>query len=596
MRCILILLVCVLQYCLSAAAEQLIVLQGQITETSPLPDPKQAPYPDCDYAIKLVYLVDKQKKEVVVIMPGFRERKLCQEASFINSHDGFYEFTLCDFWDAPELDRSRQVVNTIDADIADVYFMRKLKRISSVGQNKNTLTAKKDVVKLQTHPPKPAAVRQARSEAMAQDISAIKQLFAQHGGSLEQWEKELAPVWKSFKNPTGQAPLKVAGQIVSPLQFDVKSRTLPKAKHYGRTAAQALIQLNKLLKQQNIDLIVVPFPDGYDMAFEHFCSVKSSDGFVKPKDLAFMLDLLQNDVEIINLYPELLREQKKYPLFYNYPDYHPVCYSYDIAADKIARRLQRYQFDLTAYRLPKTTIRPIKKQLVIDGKIESFPLYRVDIPPQAPEAPYILIAGDSFMHGISPFLTRRLAFKSTQYYKNGGAFEMLRFLTVNAQGINLLVSRPVCLFIFDMEHLRLQWCEIPQSFTGHTTAKHSLPASVTLSNLQRSQDQFKLLLTNKTTANRGYIELSNDCQNKELSIHIEPIVISRCRIMLQQVAANGQIKTLQTLISSSGPDQLNVKIPATEQKIRLLFEVNNRVGRPNPHILFNITLNGKSAE
>ena len=356
------------------AAEPVVVKRGKITAVCQLPDPQTAPYGDCDYAVKFVYQSGDKQKESIVLMPGFRSRKMCPEAAYIENHEGFYEMSLCDFWDAPEADQSRQNVNTFDAEIEEVFFLRKIRKIESIandtGQGGQDIV--RSIIEIKKHPLHTQEAVQARKAAIAGDLKYLDELFMKHGGSLSTWEEELAPVWKSFINPSQDGLVQVGDAIVTKLLYDVKSRTLPRAESYGKTAANALINLNNLLKQQNIDLIVVPYPDGYDMAFEYFCRVKSSDGFAKPKDLAFIRYLLQNDVEVINLYPALLEGQKKHRYFYNYPDYHPNCFSYEVAAGLIAERLQRYSYDHSSYRVKAVTAQ-VEKKVTVDGKTEVIP-------------------------------------------------------------------------------------------------------------------------------------------------------------------------------------------------------------------------------
>ncbi len=568
MRYILILLF-FLTLVFTTAANEVVVIQGQITEVCSLPDPHQAPYEDCDYAVKFVYTANSKQREAVIIMPGFRARKMCPEADYIQSHKGFYELTLCDFWDAPEIDQSRQVVNNFGAEIEEVFFLRKIRKIDSLSANANYSRDNSEAsVGIKMHPqhtPKSVAKRQA---SIASDLKYLDELFMRHGGSLASWEQELSPVWKSFENPQQQGLLKVGEVFVTQLRYNFKSRTQPISKTYGKTAAEALIQLNQLLKKYNIDLIVVPFPDGYDMAFEYFCRVKSSDGFTKPKDLAFIRYLLQNDVEAINLYPALLAEQKKHRYFYNYPDFHPNCFSYTIAADLIAKRLQRYSYDHLTDEL-KPTIVPTRKKLTVDGISEEIPIFSVNLPKKKEVSPYFLLIGDSFMNGAYPYIVKKLLFYPEKYYRNGGAFDIFRYLTNHSKGIELLTSRPVCVFIFDLEHLQRSWCNIPSEFPAAEEKSVGLPATVKMENLEREADRFIMHIDPQTSSQSGVLEIPDAENIRSLSFYIEQGIIGTIKIKVTAITSTGDEKDLGTAVSRGGPDKIDTVIPADTKKIRI---------------------------
>lgn len=270
---------------------------------------------------------------------------------------------------------------------------------------------------------------------MDEDLTAIRQLFAAHGGTLACWERELLPVWNSFLAANGpRVSSKGHVYAVPPERYRQKNLKIS-SPDYGKSALTALIQIDRLLKKQNIDFIVVPFPDGYDMAVEQFCTVKSKDNLIKPRDLDFIRQLLEADVETVNLWPELLQEQTKYEKFYDYPDYHPNQYSYMVAVNLLARRLTRYSAVFPS--LADKTVPTVSSYLLV---------------------------GDSFMGGFFPYFEKAMATSADKYYRNGGAFDIFRFLAMNSKGISILTSRPVCIFIFDISHLHAKWSPIPKCF------------------------------------------------------------------------------------------------------------------------------------
>ncbi|MFP6584698.1 MAG: hypothetical protein VCD00_19350, partial [Candidatus Hydrogenedentota bacterium] len=118
----------------------------------------------------------------------------------------------------------------------------------------------------------------------------------------------------------------------------------PRTIQESEAVVDSIIGFNTFLNELGIDLIFVPVPSRVDVYPEHFSTAAQRDIHPDPYTKAVMLRLLEEDIEVVDLYDELISAKKEAgeKLIYYRADPHPRSIAKDIIALEIASRLMRY--------------------------------------------------------------------------------------------------------------------------------------------------------------------------------------------------------------------------------------------------------------
>ncbi len=186
-----------------------------------------------------------------------------------------------------------------------------------------------------------AAIGRARSEAMKQDRAKIDALLKAHGSFAGVAEK-LAPAQaqnnaaaKENQSRWFEDGYFVAGSVGA---YPVKSNFV-----------RAVVSLDRYLKEQGVDLIVVRVPNRNETAFGLF-GENPLPGECNAYNREVQQQLLDANIEYIDGLESAQRERGKYPLSYWYPiprEGHPAEGLSMALAGMLAERLTRYQLPAT---------------------------------------------------------------------------------------------------------------------------------------------------------------------------------------------------------------------------------------------------------
>ncbi|MGD0897123.1 MAG: hypothetical protein ABR915_04760, partial [Thermoguttaceae bacterium] len=185
----------------------------------------------------------------------------------------------------------------------------------------------------------------ARAAAIRQTLDAINQELKDHGGAWEAWAASLTPFRAELSKPgnkAGKRGFAFDGSDVRMLTVD-KVEDLP----CGRRPQESMVHLSRQLQARGIDLMVVFIPDKLATYPDYLVENAPKDGQVAVQMRRFMKELLENDVEVVDLYPAYRKfrqeKQDKAQLFYP-RDRHWRNAGAQVAAEQIAEHLKRYSF------------------------------------------------------------------------------------------------------------------------------------------------------------------------------------------------------------------------------------------------------------
>lgn len=185
------------------------------------------------------------------------------------------------------------------------------------------------------------SIKAARAEAMARDRAKIAQLVKDHGSFAAMAEK-LAPAYAA----NNEAAKKEAAKWFEDGYFTAGPVGATPVKS---NFVKAMTALDRYLKEQGVDLIVVRVPNRNEAAFGLF-SENPLPGECNPYFREVQQQLLDADVEYLDGLEIVQRERGKYPLSYWYTipkEGHPAEGLSMALADLLAGRLNRYQFPAT---------------------------------------------------------------------------------------------------------------------------------------------------------------------------------------------------------------------------------------------------------
>jgi hypothetical protein len=108
---------------------------------------------------------------------------------------------------------------------------------------------------------------------------------------------------------------------------------------------RAVVATSRWLKARGVDLILVPAPPMTDVYVEHFLDPCPPDGIIAPHVRRAMLELLDDDVELVDVFGLLRARREPDPEYlYNTADRHWAPKAMRVVVDHLANRIARYEF------------------------------------------------------------------------------------------------------------------------------------------------------------------------------------------------------------------------------------------------------------
>lgn len=313
-----------------------IIIEGELKFVSELPNLDKMDYPDCNYSTIFEVNSDSSEINVNIIFSGIVNKERLSASNFKVGDK--LRVTLIPFENTESKVRQTQLVDQVDDfDILTYYALdaKKIKKYSKKTNSKTIVSQKEKVREIEISSIDKKA-RRIRGKTIKKDLKKIEDLLKSHGGTWEQWEKDL----ENFKSEYNKANKSKKSKWIGNSFFSA-------GKAYSNSEGNfvnAMIDFNNYLKQFNIDLIILRIPYKGEVVGDLF-SESLSDNITNLTAMKITFEMLKNDIEVIDIVPRLIENRLNYPLMYWYNDFdeiHPGEPISWVAAEEIKNRLKRY--------------------------------------------------------------------------------------------------------------------------------------------------------------------------------------------------------------------------------------------------------------
>jgi hypothetical protein len=192
-------------------------------------------------------------------------------------------------------------------------------------------------------------VRQARQQAIQAELARIEAEIKAHGGSIARWGESLKEFREDVQRiiSTEKWPWPAKEKFVfqgkeAQLVLCDTLDDLPE----GKRPLESIVAFDRALRAKGIDLIFVPLPDKLAVYPDYLSDKAPADRMVSVAIKDLLKKLLEQDVEVVDLYTvfrDYRLQHPDRPLHYD-TDSHWRNRGAQLAGEKIAERLKRYDF------------------------------------------------------------------------------------------------------------------------------------------------------------------------------------------------------------------------------------------------------------
>lgn len=324
-----------------------VVVEGIVKNVSTLTDPKESDYPNCyymtEFEVKRIISGTMTSALINLSIPGFKDYKLTsfrlKVGDKIRCHIISEEF-------ASKEEKDTQVCDNFNHYDWDTYFLHSYKNIREWSGNLLPQFASKE--KYQSawdrcfNPPQTEQSIQKRQKAILDELKYLDNIYTEQID-----EKELQERWNEDRASLPEIKPDFfwfqKGESVYALPKELKHYANPDVStHVISSSIPAIVALKDYLKSQNVDLILVLYPDLYSVAIRAFYE-NTKNAPIEPST-KIAKEFLKNDVEVIDLGPRLLPllDSVDFMFYYYHLNGHPGWKAQEIAGKLVAERLQRY--------------------------------------------------------------------------------------------------------------------------------------------------------------------------------------------------------------------------------------------------------------
>ena len=316
-----------------------------VIAVSTLPDPQTADYPDC---LDVMHLQRPdscdEPHEALVALRTMTDRTLTTAAN-IKLGDLLAIDTLTPWSETPESIRSIRTVQDMDEFHLPMFSGDGSKVVGQRAPSASTVTQRPVEANAdETLAPAPS---QGQTQWIADDLAAINQIAADHGG-WQKWADSLATLREEVVLRT---PNHISYVNQDWVDFRPYARWLLQSSGFQSghnevwfpEATSSILATAGWLNEKGIDLIVVPVPSRAELYCEKYGGEKGINP--APHRLRFHQHLLENGVEVVDLFSALKKarasESPQDPVAYS-ADHHWASRGLVAAAEEISQRLVRY--------------------------------------------------------------------------------------------------------------------------------------------------------------------------------------------------------------------------------------------------------------
>lgn len=335
-------------------------LTGWIKARSELPDPKNSSYPDCRFTVHFkgnnILKGKACPEEIQLTLDGFLGYKLLKSASL--KEGDFISCVIVPFSKLPLSMQTTQQADDLELFSLDNYFVLSLEKISPPASNIfskipfSGTSAHTSIFELNFNPPLSQDLRLKQSEAIAEDMKQMQALLMPYTEEERNiLKKRFSSVWLQEKEKDHAGFNRLVCKNVKLVWRNVGGSFWALPENWAlytdytpvdKTNLQAIIDFQKFLNHNGIQLIVCPTPSHYDIAarvmnpeFRNIPDFRTAD---------LVQHLLKNGIEAIYVSDEIIKNYNRYPFAFFIHNFHPADTAQDVIADMIVKKLKRYHF------------------------------------------------------------------------------------------------------------------------------------------------------------------------------------------------------------------------------------------------------------
>jgi len=437
---------------------------------SSLPDPAANDYVDCNFTALLTLASISTEtdlpEEVIIVLPGFRNRTLCPEAALKDGdriHGAFIAFD-----EAPIEAQRVQQSDQVEEIGLPVLLISEARTIIDWNDFPHRPRNSDRPIAEQAQPlPTRTPIQE---QAIAAEIKRIEQLLADQGGDWDAWYQDLAPVREQVRAAAGpDLPFFHTRHSIS--SWHSLTNLFDPASADDANLVESLVEFENSVRRHGPDLILCPFPERDLIAIDAvFADQRPADGIWNPYRLRRNLALLKRGVEFFDATAAFRKPPAdSSPLYYyESTDRHPSGGGADLLAALVHNRLEAYSWPAPHARSFTTTWQRNKAPAEL---LEGCPFQldhrrprvvdQLGVPVDGETSPVVLI-GDSFLRnptgGFWYLLCARQGYDCKTFVRTSGALQMPRHIA--RANPSLWQGRHVAVFVCDEGLLDLfpgQW-------------------------------------------------------------------------------------------------------------------------------------------
>ena len=345
------------------------IVEGEITERSSLPDPKDSDYPDCRYTAHFVgnAIISglSCNKELSLSIDGFHNKAILNTNS-LKVGDKI-KCAIVPIDSVPDNLASIQEADELSLFTLDSYLATTIQKISSYTDTtylpvssthfKSESFDFKSVFEERVNPPLSNNLLLSQQERIRKDLEAANEMLQTYESAQETTEPEFQEAWAKEKERFSDDynTIKRGSSIVHywrninhsfwclPPQYTLIPKSLPVL---SEDKLEALVAFKDFLEANGIQLIVSLVPDRYEIASR----VINSDFSDVPvyQLLSYVKQLSEAGIECPYYPPSIIEQYNLFPFAYLFPnDSHPGTTVQYCIAQIIADRLSNFHFPKT---------------------------------------------------------------------------------------------------------------------------------------------------------------------------------------------------------------------------------------------------------
>lgn len=348
-------------YALGAIAT---VVEGEITERSMLPSPKQSDYPDCRFSVHFqgnsILAGPACKEELALVLEGFKNYRLLDSAN-LKAGDKVC-CAILPFEDLPDEQKTTQLADDLNLFTLDNYYVLSMCKIPQYRDEKmypssgiTFADANENYVSIferHINPPIPQELVKAQQSQIAADLAKMNKFLENWQDEKDELNKKFAAVWEMEKAKDAPGYNRIDNKYVwrnidnSFWSLPIYYRLIGDIQRISNDKLAAMIGLKDALEANGCQLIVSLVPDLYVIA----ARVINSDFRAIPdyQTATIVKQLSEAGIESIYASDEIIKNYNRFSYAFFFPaNGHPSDTTQDVLSDLIALRLQRYNFPKT---------------------------------------------------------------------------------------------------------------------------------------------------------------------------------------------------------------------------------------------------------